>query len=98
MSLTGAAAGAHPTAAGVTVTVRFFAGAQAAAGTAEEKLVLPAPATVRTLTRELSGRFGADLTRVLAAASYLVDELAAPPDRALRDGDRIDVLPPFAGG
>ena len=80
------------------MTVRFFAGAQAAAGTAEEKLVLPAPATVRTLTRELSGRFGADLTRVLAAASYLVDELAAPPDRALRDGDRIDVLPPFAGG
>lgn len=84
--------------ASICVTVRFFAGAQAAAGTGEEELTLAAPATVRTLTDELSGRFGPDLTRVLAAASYLVEELAATPAQALRDGDRIDVLPPFAGG
>jgi molybdopterin converting factor small subunit len=82
----------------IRVTVRFFAGAQAAAGTGQEQLTLTAPATVGSLAEELSGRFGPDLTRVLAAASYLVDELAATPARPLRDGDRIDVLPPFAGG
>ena len=71
--------------------VRYFAGARAAAGVAEEKLVL---ATVQELATRRP-----ELARVLTACSFLVDglawhELSAPlPDDAI-----VDVLPPFAGG
>lgn len=82
----------------VTVSVRYFAGAQAAAGTAEEQLTLPAPLTVGSLVDELVGRHGPDLARVLAASSFIVDQISAGPARALDDGSTIDVLPPFAGG
>lgn len=86
----------------VSVSVRFFAGAQAAAGVAEERLTLAsppaAPATVGTLVEELIARHGADLARVLAASSFIVDEVAAGPDQTLTDGANVDVLPPFAGG
>jgi molybdopterin converting factor small subunit len=86
----------------VSVSVRYFAGAQAAAGVAEEQLTLPsppaAPPSVRTLVSELVARHGADLARVLAASSFIVDEVAADPEQILDDGARVDVLPPFAGG
>jgi sulfur-carrier protein len=44
-------------------------------------------------------RHGAALSRVLAAASFLVDGVAVR-DRSivLSDGAGLDVLPPFAGG
>ena len=88
----------HPGWPTVSVTVRFFAGARAAAGVDEDKLTLIGPATVATLIEELSNRFGADLVTVLSASSFIVDEVSATPDRVLSDGARIDVLPPFAGG
>jgi molybdopterin synthase sulfur carrier subunit len=88
----------HPGWPAVSVTVRFFAGAQAAAGVGEEKLTLIEPATVGTLIEELSDRYGADLVKVLAASSFIVDEVAASPERVLSDGAQVDVLPPFAGG
>jgi molybdopterin converting factor small subunit len=79
----------------VAVTVRYFAGARAAAGVAEETV---SAATVRELVDGLSAR-DAGLARVLAACSYLVDGLAArDPATPLSDGSTVDVLPPFAGG
>lgn len=82
-----------------TVTVRYFAGAQAAAGVAEERLMLVSPLTLATLVEELAARHGADLARVLAASGFIVDEVAATdPEQILDDGARVDVLPPFAGG
>jgi sulfur-carrier protein len=80
----------------VPVTVRYFAGARAAAG-------------VETETREagtldeLVGRIVADhgerLERVLTACSFLVDGTQTR-DRTsvLASGAVVDVLPPFAGG
>ena len=89
----------HPGWPAVTVSVRFFAGAQAAAGTPEASVTLPAPATLARLTEELVHQHGPGLARVLAAASFIVDEVATTdPGRALDDGARVDVLPPFAGG
>jgi sulfur-carrier protein len=83
----------------VTVSVRFFAGAQAAAGTAEEQVTLVRPLTLRRLSDELVARHGPDLARVLAASSWIVDEqVALDLDRELADGAGVDVLPPFAGG
>jgi len=76
------------------VLVRYFAGARAAAGVAEEKL---AAATLGSLISVLSDRPA--LARVLPACSFLVDGLSARDrDLALADGATVDVLPPFAGG
>jgi sulfur-carrier protein len=75
------------------VTVRFWAGAQRAAGRHEEGL---SAATVTELRDQLARR--PELARICAAASFLVDGRQADADRALHDGAVVDVLPPFAGG
>lgn len=78
------------------VTVRYWAGARAAAGCAEERL---AAATVGELMAAVAARHG--MAKVLAVSSLLVDGTTAPADdigRALADGSVVDVLPPFAGG
>lgn len=78
------------------VTVRYWAGAQAAAGRAEEQL---AADTVGALLGELSARH--DMTRVVAVCSLLVDGAAVRRDDTgyrLPAGAVVDVLPPFAGG
>ncbi len=82
----------------VDVTVRYFAGARAAAGTGEEAVSLPDGATVRTLAEHLTSRHGPELARVLAAASFLVDEVTRPPEHPLAGAAAVDVLPPFSGG
>ena len=87
------------TAPPVGVTVRYFAGAKAAAGTRSEDVTVPAGATVDDLITALAADHGDALARVLAAASFLLDEVAVR-DRtlALAEGAVVDVLPPFAGG
>lgn len=80
------------------VTVRYFAGAKAAAGTAQEDVDLPDGARLDALVADLVSRHGPDLARVLAACSFLLDEVAGGADRALHDRAQVDVLPPFAGG
>jgi molybdopterin converting factor small subunit len=85
-------------ATGIAVTVRYFAAARAAAGAESETLTVPADATVADVVDTLAGRDGR-LATVLSRCSYLCDGLAVR-DRAtaLRPGETIDVLPPFAGG
>lgn len=87
-----------PVTTGTAVTVRFFAAARAAAGAEEEVVVLSEGGTVAALTELLAGR-GAELATVLQRCSYLCDGTAVrDTDAVLRDGQTIDVLPPFAGG
>ncbi|MCG5431152.1 MoaD/ThiS family protein [Mycobacterium sp. MYCO198283] len=82
----------------VTIVVRFFAAARAAAGTDEERLDAPAGTTVADIARRLSERDPA-LARVLRRCSYLCDGTAVrDPSTTLADGRTLDVLPPFAGG
>jgi sulfur-carrier protein len=87
------------TAPPVGVTVRYFAGAKAAAGTRGEDVTVPAGASVDDLITALAADHGDALARVLAAASFLLDEVAVR-DRTLvlAEGAVVDVLPPFAGG
>lgn len=80
------------------ITVRYFAGAQAAAGTDEETLPEGADRTVQEVAELLATRHGAELARVLAASTFLVNEVAGPRDRVVPTGATLDVLPPFAGG
>jgi sulfur-carrier protein len=78
------------------ITVRYFAGARAAAGTTEEKA---SARTLDELVTMLVEAHGPPLGRVLACASFLVDEVAWRDRHAeLPDDASIDVLPPFAGG
>ncbi|MGC5285663.1 MoaD/ThiS family protein [Micromonospora sp. DT231] len=79
------------------LTVRYFAGARAAAGHAEE--VLPAGRSLDGLTAELVRRHGDRLAAVLRVASFLVNGVTCHDREApLPAGATIDVLPPFAGG
>jgi len=78
------------------VLVRYFAAAAEAAARTEE--VWPEPvATVGELRAALVERYGPAMARVLETGSFLVDGVVSRDlERAL--GDRVDVLPPFAGG
>ena len=80
------------------LTIRYFAGAQAAAGVAEERLADTAPVSLLELADELARRHGPALARVLDAAAFLIDEVPGPRDRVVPTGATVDVLPPFAGG
>jgi molybdopterin converting factor small subunit len=75
------------------VTVRYWAGAQRAAGVERETLTA---ATVGELRSLLSARPA--LARVSEVASFLVDGQQAGDTTRLHDGAEVDVLPPFAGG
>ena len=84
----------------MTVSVRYWAAARAAAGLAEESYEasdlaqLVALITARHAPGPLAG--------VLARCSYLVNEISPgtrPPLAVVLDeGAVVDVLPPFAGG
>jgi sulfur-carrier protein len=78
-------------------TVRFFAGARAAAGGVSAEVV--EAASLDSLCQLLTDRHGERLGVVLKAASFLVDGLACHDRFAkLPDDATVDVLPPFAGG
>ena len=80
----------------MAVTVRYFAGARAAAGVDAENREAP---TLDQLVAQIVESHGERLERVLTACSFLVDGTSAR-DRALTlsPGSVVDVLPPFAGG
>ncbi|WBB65828.1 MoaD/ThiS family protein [Micromonospora sp. WMMD812] len=83
--------------AAAPLTVRYFAGARAAAGRSEE--AVPAGPSLDDLRAELAGRHGDRLAAVLRVASFLVDGVTCHDRRTpLPAGATIDVLPPFAGG
>jgi sulfur-carrier protein len=80
----------------VPVTVRYFAGARAAAGVDTETR---AAGSLDELVGQIVAAHGDRLERVLTACSFLVDGTTTR-DRSLRlaEGAVVDVLPPFAGG
>jgi molybdopterin converting factor small subunit len=82
----------------MTVTVRYFAAARAAAGVDAEPVELPQDASLADLLAMLRDR-GGELPQVLERCSFLLDEVAVR-DRTVPvpAGATVDVLPPFAGG
>ncbi|GAA3443832.1 MoaD/ThiS family protein [Planomonospora venezuelensis] len=81
-----------------TGTIRYWAAAKDAAGTAEE------PFEAATLEELLAGATAGRerLARVVGMSSFLVDGdpvgKRAHGQVALSDGATVEVLPPFAGG
>jgi sulfur-carrier protein len=80
----------------VAVTVRYFAGARAAAGVETETRDA---GTLSELVGQIVESHGERLGRVLTACSFLVDGTQTR-DRSqpLAPDAVVDVLPPFAGG
>lgn len=80
------------------LTVRYFAAARAAAGTAEE--AVPGTRSITAVLDELAGRHGERLAAVLTRCSFLLDgrQVHRGADPQLPDDGVLDVLPPFAGG
>ena len=82
----------------IQVTVRYFAAAAAAAGSDSETVTLRPGTTVAGLVEQLAAH-DTRLATVLSRCSYLCDGVAVRDETAaLRPGNTIDVLPPFAGG
>lgn len=80
----------------MTVLVRYYAGARAAAGVSQESVSAPTLAALRT---ELTSRHEPRFATVLAACSFLVDGHATVDGATeLSTGSTVEVLPPFAGG
>ena len=84
----------------MSVVVRYWAGARAAAGVEQEEYEASSLADLLAAVRERHA--GDTLPTVLARCSYLVDEVSPgtrPHDEvALPAGAVVEVLPPFAGG
>jgi molybdopterin synthase sulfur carrier subunit len=83
------------------VLVRYFGAAKAASGVDEERL--PGGRTLAVVLADLRERpavpGGPSLAKVLDRSSFLLNEIALrDPSTVLRDGDVLDILPPFAGG
>ena len=86
-----------------SITVRYWAGARAAAGTAQDVLETPAPITLAdVLARVVALHPGGRLNDVLAVCSTLVEDRPAasedPADVLVQPGQTVQFLPPFAGG
>jgi molybdopterin converting factor small subunit len=79
----------------VSVTVRFFAAARAAAGVNE--ITLDSSSAMHILDQAVA--LQPKLGQVLPQCSYLLDEVSLRDlSVAVKDGSTLDVLPPFAGG
>lgn len=79
------------------VEVRYFAGAADASGCAKETFDLPPGSDLSVLKAAVLGRHGNTLADVLRVSAFLVgDDLTR--DLSTTFGDRVDILPPFAGG
>ena len=85
------------------ITVRYWAGARAAAGTAEDVLEATGELTLAdVVARVLERHPGEQMARTVGVCSVLLgDQPVRTQDPAavvVRPGDVVELLPPFAGG
>lgn len=83
----------------LAITIRYFAGARAAAGLSSEEVELRDGATVADAVDAIVQRHGEALDKVVAASSFLLNSTTVRDRHTpLSPGAELDVLPPFAGG
>lgn len=95
--------GAERDESGETVTVRYWAGARAAAGTAEDVFDVEGEVTLADLVARVLERHHDDrMARTVAVCSVLVGDRPVrsqdPAAVAVAPGSVVELLPPFAGG
>lgn len=86
-----------------SITVSYWAGARAAAGTPQDTLEVPGPITLAdVMAKAVALHPGTRLGDVLAVCSTLVDDRptasADAADVIVQPGQAVQFLPPFAGG
>lgn len=86
-----------------TVTVRYWAGARAAAGTAEDVFDVDAELSLADLVGRVLERHPGDrMARTVAVCSVLVGDRPVrsqdPDTVVIAPGSVVELLPPFAGG
>jgi len=78
------------------IAVRLFAGAAAEFGADSASVQAR---TLGEMIEALQQGASAEAARVIDRSSFLVNAVACTErERLLAEGDRVDVLPPFAGG
>lgn len=82
------------------VTVRYWAGAQAAAGVATEQLEIGGRSELGTVGDliEVATTRHPGLRAVFALSAVVVDGRRLDPADSVPEGAHVEVLPPFAGG
>lgn len=88
----------------MNITISYFAQIRQAAGMESEPVEVPGGATVLDAVRSVD--HGAQFKALLFNESgalhpvilFLVNDIPAAPDRPLKDGDRISIFSPVAGG
>lgn len=88
---------------GETVTVRYWAGARAAAGTAEDTFEVTGELSLSEVVARVLERHPDDrMSRTVAVCSVLVGDRPVrsqdPTTVSVAPGDVVELLPPFAGG
>ena len=86
-----------------TVTVRYWAGARAAAGTAEDAFDVEGDVTLADLVSRVLERHPDDrMARTVAVCSVLLGDQPVrsqdPASVLVAPGSIVELLPPFAGG
>ena len=86
-----------------TVTVRYWAGARAAAGTAEDDFSVAGAMTLADLVSLVLERHPGDrMARTVAVCSVLLGDRPVrsqdPASVVVEPGSVVELLPPFAGG
>ena len=86
-----------------TVTVRYWAGARAAAGTAEDSFDVEHELTLADLVTRVLERHPDDrMSRTVAVCSVLLGDRPVrsqdPATVVVAPGSVVELLPPFAGG
>lgn len=79
----------------MVATLRLFASAREAAGTARETID---GATVNDVLDGAVRRFGPHFAEVLATSKVWVNGEEVPHDHVIGDNDEVAVLPPVSGG
>lgn len=85
------------------ITVRYWAGARAAAGTAEDVLETTGEVTLADVVERVLERHpGEQMARTVGVCSVLLGDRPVrtqdPDSVVVRPGDVVELLPPFAGG
>jgi len=77
------------------ITLRMFAGARQAAGTASAEFDA---GSVGEVVSQAVDRFGPEFERIVAASRIWLNGEAVEGDEPVGEGDEVAVLPPVSGG
>lgn len=80
-----------------TVSVKLYAGLQALVGSKTVELALPPNATVGQLRDKIVEEYPI-LQAFIATLVCAIDEEMVDVDHVLRDGEKVELIPPIAGG